>query len=76
MSKTTFTTSMRFKPGKYQTLSFSGGDIVVVEQSGVRVAFKEIGALMPFAMFATLILAVRWSSDAGRGPNERTEFKF
>ena len=31
-----------------------GGDIVVVEQSGVKVALKTIGSLMPFAMFATL----------------------
>jgi polysaccharide biosynthesis/export protein len=31
-----------------------GGDIVVVEQSGVKVALKTISSLMPFAMFATL----------------------
>ena len=31
-----------------------GGDIVVVEQSGVKVALKSISSLMPFAMFATL----------------------
>ena len=31
-----------------------GGDIVVVEQSGVKVVLKDIGALMPFAIFATL----------------------
>jgi polysaccharide biosynthesis/export protein len=31
-----------------------GGDIVVVEQSGVKVALKSIASLMPFAMFATL----------------------
>jgi polysaccharide export outer membrane protein len=40
--------------GKVQDPLLRGGDIVVVERSGVRVAFKEIGALMPFAMFATL----------------------
>jgi polysaccharide biosynthesis/export protein len=40
--------------GKVTDPLLKGGDIVVIEQSGVRVAFKEIGALMPFAMFATL----------------------
>jgi polysaccharide biosynthesis/export protein len=40
--------------GKVSDPLLKGGDIVVVERSGVRVAFKEIGALMPFAMFATL----------------------
>ena len=40
--------------GKVPDPLLRGGDIVVVERSGVRVAFKEIGALMPFAMFATL----------------------
>jgi polysaccharide export outer membrane protein len=41
--------------GKVQDPLLHGGDIVVVERSGVRVAFKEIGALLPFALFATLI---------------------
>jgi polysaccharide export outer membrane protein len=41
--------------GKVQDPLLHGGDIVVVERSGVRVAFKEIGALLPFAIFATLI---------------------
>src|SRR6516225_8911418 len=41
--------------GKVTDPLLHGGDIVVVERSGVRVAFKEIGALMPFAMFATLM---------------------
>ena len=40
--------------GKVPDPLLRGGDIVVVERSGVRVAFKEIGALMPFAIFATL----------------------
>ena len=40
--------------GKASDPLLKGGDIVVVERSGIRVAFKEIGALMPFAMFATL----------------------
>jgi polysaccharide export outer membrane protein len=40
--------------GKVSDPLLKGGDIVVVEKSGYRVAFKEIGALMPFAMFATL----------------------
>jgi polysaccharide export outer membrane protein len=40
--------------GKVSDPLLKGGDIVVVERSGYRVAFKEIGALMPFAMFATL----------------------
>src|SRR6516225_4910158 len=41
--------------GKVQDPLLHGGDIVVVERSGYRVAFKEIGALMPFAIFATLM---------------------
>jgi polysaccharide export outer membrane protein len=41
--------------GKVADPLLHGGDIVVVERSGYRVAFKEIGALMPFAIFASLI---------------------
>jgi polysaccharide export outer membrane protein len=41
--------------GKVQDPLLHGGDIVVVERSGYRVAFKEIGALMPFAIWATLM---------------------
>jgi polysaccharide biosynthesis/export protein len=41
--------------GKVQDPLLHGGDIVVVERSGYRVAFKEIGALLPFAIFASLI---------------------
>jgi polysaccharide biosynthesis/export protein len=41
--------------GKVTDPLLKGGDIVVVERSGVRVAFKEIGALLPFAIFASLI---------------------
>jgi polysaccharide export outer membrane protein len=41
--------------GKVTDPLLHGGDIVVVERSGYRVAFKEIGALMPFALFATLM---------------------
>jgi polysaccharide export outer membrane protein len=41
--------------GKIRDPLLRGGDIVVVERSGVRVAFKEIGALLPFAVFATLM---------------------
>ena len=41
--------------GKVQDPLLRGGDIVVVERSGYRVAFKEIGTLMPFAIFASLI---------------------
>ena len=40
--------------GKVTDPLLHGGDIVVVEKSGIRVAFKEIGALMPFAVFASL----------------------
>jgi polysaccharide export outer membrane protein len=32
-----------------------GGDIVVVEQSGVKVALKDVSSLLPFAIFASLI---------------------
>jgi polysaccharide export outer membrane protein len=41
--------------GKVTDPLLKGGDIVVVEQSGVKVAFKDVMSLMPFAMFATLI---------------------
>ena len=41
--------------GKVPDPLLKGGDIVVVERSGVRVAFKEIGALLPFAVFASLM---------------------
>ena len=41
--------------GKVADPLLKGGDIVVVERSGVRVAFKEIGALLPFAVFASLM---------------------
>jgi polysaccharide export outer membrane protein len=41
--------------GKVQDPLLHGGDIVVVEQSGVKVVLKDITALMPFAIFATLI---------------------
>ena len=40
--------------GKAQDPLLKGGDIVVVEQSGYKVALKNIMSLMPFAMFATL----------------------
>jgi hypothetical protein len=40
--------------GKATDPLLKGGDIVVVEQSGVKVAFKDVSALLPFAMFATL----------------------
>jgi polysaccharide biosynthesis/export protein len=41
--------------GKVTDPLLHGGDIVVVERSGYRVAFKEIGQLLPFAIFASLI---------------------
>src|SRR6516164_6431167 len=40
--------------GKVPDLLLKGGDIVVVEQSGVKVALKDVQTLMPFAIFATL----------------------
>ena len=40
--------------GKATDPLLKGGDIVVVEQSGVKVAFKDVSSLLPFAMFATL----------------------
>ena len=40
--------------GKATDPLLTGGDIVVVEQSGVKVAFKDVSALLPFAMFATV----------------------
>jgi len=40
--------------GKAADPLLHGGDIVVVEQSGYKVALKNIMSLMPFAMFATL----------------------
>jgi len=41
--------------GKVQDPLLHGGDIVVVERSGYRVALKEIGALMPYAILASLM---------------------
>ncbi len=41
--------------GKVQDPLLHGGDIVVVEQSGAKVALKDITSLMPFAIFASLI---------------------
>jgi polysaccharide export outer membrane protein len=41
--------------GKVTDPLLKGGDIVVVEQSGVKVALKDVMSLMPFAMFASLI---------------------
>jgi hypothetical protein len=40
--------------GKVQDPLLRGGDIVVVERSGVKVALKDVGSLLPFAIFATL----------------------
>jgi polysaccharide biosynthesis/export protein len=40
--------------GKILDPLLRGGDIVVVERSGVKVALKDLSALMPFAIFATL----------------------
>jgi polysaccharide biosynthesis/export protein len=40
--------------GKVTDPLLRGGDIVVVEQSGVKVALKDVSALLPFAIFATL----------------------
>jgi polysaccharide export outer membrane protein len=41
--------------GKAMDPLLKGGDIVVVEQSGVKVALKDVSSLLPFAIFATLI---------------------
>src|SRR6516162_4756838 len=41
--------------GKVADPLLKGGDIVVVEQSGVKVALKSVSSLLPFAIFATLI---------------------
>jgi polysaccharide export outer membrane protein len=41
--------------GKVQDPLLKGGDIVVVEQSGVKVALKDVSSLLPFAIFASLI---------------------
>ena len=41
--------------GKVQDPLLHGGDIVVVERSGYRVALKEIGSLMPYAILASLM---------------------
>jgi polysaccharide export outer membrane protein len=40
--------------GKVQDPLLHGGDIVVVEQSGVKLALKDVSSLLPFAFFATL----------------------
>ena len=40
--------------GKARDPLLRGGDIVVAEQSGTRVALKTVKDLLPFAMFAAL----------------------
>ena len=40
--------------GKAKDPLLKGGDIVVVERSGTRVALKSVKDLLPFAIFATL----------------------
>ena len=40
--------------GKVPDPLLHGGDIVVVEQSGVKVALKDLYSLMPLAIFAPL----------------------
>jgi polysaccharide biosynthesis/export protein len=40
--------------GKVTDPLLRGGDIVVVEQSGVKVALKDVTSLLPFAIFASL----------------------
>ena len=41
--------------GKATDPLLKGGDIVVAEQSGVKVAFKDMSALLPFAILASVI---------------------
>jgi polysaccharide export outer membrane protein len=41
--------------GKVPDPLLKGGDIVVVEQSGVKVALKDVMSLLPFAVFASLM---------------------
>jgi polysaccharide export outer membrane protein len=41
--------------GKATDPLLKGGDIVVVEQSGTKVAFKSVSALLPFALLASVI---------------------
>lgn len=40
--------------GKADDPMLQGGDLVVAEESGFRVAFKEVKDILPFAMFANL----------------------
>jgi polysaccharide export outer membrane protein len=40
--------------GKVADPLLKGGDIVVVEQSGVKVALKSVSSLLPFAIFASV----------------------
>jgi polysaccharide export outer membrane protein len=40
--------------GKATDPLLKGGDIVVVEQSGVKVALKDMASLLPFAIFASV----------------------
>ena len=40
--------------GKAPDPLLRGGDIVVVEQSGVKVALKDMSSLLPFAIFASI----------------------
>ena len=40
--------------GKAADPLLKGGDIVVAEQSGIKVAFKDVTSLLPFAIFASV----------------------
>ena len=55
MYKTRSTTLMTIQAGKATDPLLKGGDIVVAEQSGTRVALKSVKDLLPFAILATLM---------------------
>jgi hypothetical protein len=49
--------------GKATDPSLAGGDIVVVEESSGKVAFKTVKDLLPFAMLGTLASDIRLKRD-------------
>ena len=57
--------------GKVRDPLLRGGDIVVVEQAGTKVALKTVSSLLPFAVLASSLGAT--ASVVG-GPDERAEF--
>jgi polysaccharide export outer membrane protein len=65
--------------GKAADPSLVGGDIVVVEESGGKVAFKNVKDLLPFAVLGTLMSDIRVKRDivpVGHLPNGLRLYRY